>query len=143
MAEAAKKKTGISKTFIARKIRSFFKAKDGISLVFLFGSLVRDQMNSQSDVDVGILFDKVPDFYEINNIKGELSSLIKKEVDLAVLNEASPILRMQVLKNGVMILEKQKNAYSFFYSKTVQEYDDLKQIRKTCEDNILKGRIYA
>ena len=26
---------------------------------------------------------------------------------------------------------------------TVNQYDDLKQIRKICEENILKGRIYA
>jgi hypothetical protein len=30
-----------------------------------------------------------------------------------------------------------------FFVRTINEYDDLKRVRKPIEDNILKGRIYA
>jgi hypothetical protein len=50
---------------------------------------------------------------------------------------------MQVLKNGVLIFKKDKRYFNQFYVETINQYDDLKQIRKKCEDGILKGRIYA
>jgi len=40
-------------------------------------------------------------------------------------------------------MTKDKKFYNQFYVDTLNQYDDLKQMRKICEDNILKGRIYA
>lgn len=128
---------------IVQKLKTFFEKKKGISLVFLFGSVVSRQMTNHSDIDVGMLFDRIPDFHEINNVKEDLSSLLNRDIDIVVLNEASPIIKMQVLKNGLLIFRKDKNSFSNFYGDTVKQYDDLKIVRKKCEDNILKGRIYA
>ena len=128
---------------IVRRLKSFFKERHDVSLVFLFGSFASKQTTVYSDIDVGILFNKVPDFYEINDMKEDLTVLLKKEVDLVVLNAASPVLRMQVLKKGVLIFQKGKNDYSLFYGDAVKQYDDLKIIRRKCEENILKGRVYA
>jgi hypothetical protein len=52
-------------------------------------------------------------------------------------------LKMQILKNGTLIYAIEKKYFHRFFTDTVNEYDDLKRIRKNCEDNILKGRIYA
>ena len=128
---------------IVRRLKTFFKKRLDVSLVFLFGSFANKQTTAYSDIDVGILFKKVPDFYEINDMKEDLTVLLKKEVDLVVLNAASPVLRMQVLKKGILIFQKGKNDYSLFYGDAVKQYDDLKIIRRKCEENILKGRIYA
>lgn len=128
---------------IIKRLRAFFKDKDDAYLVFLFGSFVSKQITANSDIDIGILFNKIPDIYEINDIKEDLSSLLKRAVDVVVLNNASPILRMQVIKNGVLVIQKDRNVFSLFYGDTVKQYDDLKIIRKKCEENILKGRIYA
>ena len=96
-----------------------------------------------SDVDIGILFRTVPDIYAINDLTEELSSLLQREVDLVVLNHASPVLKMQVLKNGILIYASDRRHFHQFFVDTVNQYDDLKRIRKNCEDSILKGRIYA
>ena len=128
---------------IVKRLKTFFKERHDVSLVFLFGSFVSKQTTAFSDIDVGIFFKKVPNFYEINDMKEDLSALLKKEVDLVILNDASPVLKMQVLKKGVLIFQKGKNDYSLFYGDAVKQYDDLKIIRRKCEENILKGRIYA
>lgn len=130
-------------TSAARKLRSFFKDRNDVSLVLMFGSFVRGEMTVDSDIDVGIYFQSSPDFYQVNVIKEDLSALLKRDVDVVVLNDASPVIKMQVLKKGILVLEASKNNFSEFYGDTVKQYDDLKQIRKKCEDNILKGRIYA
>ncbi len=135
-------KQRISKGII-KQLKTFFKDINDASLVFLFGSFTTKQTTPNSDIDIGILFKKIPDIYEINDMKEDLAALLKRDVDLVVLNDASPILRMQVLKNGILIIQRDRNDFSMFYGDTVKQYDDLKIIRKKCEDNILKGRIYA
>jgi len=124
-------------------LEPFLARRKSIRLVFLFGSSVSRRIHPASDVDIGILSDSVPNLSRINALAVELSSLLKKEVDLVVLNHASPILRMQVLKKGVLVFARDLKLYHQFFVDTVNQYDDLKRIRKTCEDNILRGRMYA
>lgn len=52
-------------------------------------------------------------------------------------------LKMQVLKNGILIFKRDDKVYNKFFVNTINQYDDLKRVRKVCEDNILKGRIYG
>lgn len=133
----------IKKSEIFKKLDKFFKKKGGVQLVFLFGSTVSKKTTEESDIDIGILFDKCPDIFKLNDLKTELDSLLKQEVDIAVLNSASPILKMQILKTGVLISAKDNKVFNQFYVDTIGQYDDIKRIRKICEDNILNGRIYA
>ena len=60
-----------------------------------------------------------------------------------MLNDASPVLKMQVLKKGLLLYARNKKQLHQFFVETVNQYDDLKRIRKNCEDSILRGRIYA
>ena len=146
MAGAARKKSYKSRgstTPVAGILNTFFKERNDVALAFLFGSFASGTMTARSDIDIGILFHELPDIYAINNIKEDLSGLLKKEVDVVALNDASPILNMQVLKKGSLVFQVEKRYYTEFYGKTVSQYDDLKHIRKKCEDNILRGRIYA
>ena len=146
MARALRRKSYKSRgstTPVAEILNTFFKDRNDVALAFLFGSFASGTMTARSDIDIGILFHELPDIYGINNIKEDLSGLLKKEVDVVALNDASPILNMQVLKKGSLVFQVEKRYYTEFYGKTVSQYDDLKQIRKKCEDNILRGRIYA
>ena len=113
-----------------------------IRLVFLFGSTAAGQHSEASDVDLAISFKTEPDFYFLDDIKDALSGLTKREIDIVVLNNASPIIKMQALKKGIPLIRR-GNAYEEFFTRTVVEYADLKIIRKEIEDNILKGRVYA
>lgn len=69
--------------------------------------------------------------------------MIKRETDIVILNNSSPVIRMQVLKNGVILINKNRAIYNDFFVRTVKEYDDLKRVRKEAEENILRGKIYA
>jgi len=128
---------------IASALNEYFRDKEEILLAFIFGSAVSGRLTENSDVDIAILFSIMPEFHEVLNITDEISGIINKEVDIVVLNDSSPVIRMQVLKNGKLIKRKDAVIYNNFYVKTVKEYDDLKYIRKEAEDNILRGKIYA
>jgi predicted nucleotidyltransferase len=126
-----------------KSLKTFFKGRPKILLAFLFGSFASNCSRPSSDVDIGILFETVPDIYVINGITEDLSSILQREADLVVLNLASPVMKMQILKNGTLLYAIDKKYFHQFFADTVNEYDDLKRIRKNCEDSILKGRIYA
>lgn len=124
-------------------LRVFFANHPDIQLSFLFGSSVKGYFSKESDIDIAVLFDKKPDLNEIIELKEILESILKREVDLAILNGASPILKMQVLKYGILIFKRDDKVYNKFFVDTINQYDDLKRVRKVCEENILKGRIYG
>ena len=126
-----------------KSLKPFFKGRQEILLVFLFGSFASRRIRPSSDVDIGILYKTIPDIDAINAVTAELSSVLQREVDLVVLNQASPILKMQILKKGILLYAVGRKYFSQFFTDTVNQYDDLKRIRKSCEENILKGRIYA
>lgn len=128
---------------IIEMLKEYFKDKQQILIAFLFGSAVSGHMTEESDVDIGVLFSHKPQPQEVLNIKEEICRTIGREIDLVVLNDSSPVIRMQVLKNGELIKSKSDTIYNDFFVKTIKEYDDLKRIRKEAEENILRGRIYA
>ena len=111
-------------------------------LVFLFGSFAKECSTNESDVDVAIMFEKVPDFYEVSDLRDQLSSHLEREVDILILNTASPIMRRQVLKYGQLV-KKNEKVYNDFFVRTLNEYSDLKYLRREAEESIMSGRLYA
>lgn len=124
-------------------LKNYFKDEEDILLAFVFGSFVSDHFTKKSDIDIAVLFNQMPVFTEFLKLKDNLSEALSREVDIVILNNASPIIKMQVLKRGIILKEKSKAIYNDFFVKTVKEYDDIKYIRKEAEEKILKGRIYA
>ena len=125
------------------KIKNTLSRYSDIAFVFLFGSYARGNVTESSDADIAILFLSPPDFYKITELKQELSKALKTEVDILVLNNASVIVKMQVLKHGILLITNNDKMYNEFFVDTVKKYDDLKRTRKEIEDNILKGKMYA
>jgi|WetSurMetagenome_2_1015567.scaffolds.fasta_scaffold802196_2 uncharacterized protein len=126
-----------------KSLGDFFKEQPPVLLAFLFGSMAVGQMHPESDVDIGILFKRVPNYKTVSSLGDKISTLLKKEIDLVVLNNSSPIIKMQILKKGLLLHASDRKIYHRFFSDTLNQYDDLKRIRKNCEENILRGRMYA
>jgi len=127
---------------LQKNLGEFALQHENFLLVFLFGSIARGFGADESDVDIAIMFERVPDLFELNDLRDQLSRCAGKEVDLITLNTASPIIKMQVLRYGLLI-KKGERDYNEFFVSTVREYSDLKYVRKEIEANLLKGRLYA
>ncbi len=128
---------------VTAKVKEYLSMRNDIAFAFLFGSSAKGETTALSDLDIAFFFNRRVDFDKIYELREDLSGLLRTEVDVVVLNNASPIIRMQVLKKGAILVNKDRRAYNEFFVSTVKEYDDLKRNRKTVEDNILRGRIYA
>lgn len=126
-------------------LRNYFTDSRDISAVYIFGSEASGLSSHHSDVDIAVLFNKesISTGDDLLQMEDELTSLLKREVDLVVLNNASPIIRMQVLKKGKKIIEHNRKDVNSFFVRTLNEYDDLKQVRSVIEKSIERGRIYG
>jgi predicted nucleotidyltransferase len=129
-------------TDITEQIREYFKELENIIAVFLFGSFLTGKLNEESDLDIAVLFAKKPETKDILNMQNDLIDFTKNDIDLVLLNDASPILARQVIEKGKEIFCNDHTEKAKFIIKTVNEYDDLKYYRFPIEQNLSKRRIF-
>ncbi len=76
--------------------------RHGLELVVQFGSSVTGRTHARSDCDLGLLFERVPDSLgALADVVADLQSLSPgRDVDVAVLNHADPLLLKHVMEHG-------------------------------------------
>lgn len=105
-----------------------------VKLAVLFGSTARGQARKGSDVDLGLLVD--PDTREAR-LKAlvELERAAGREVDLVFLDEAPPLLRFEIARDGVLLFERQEGLWTGFKVKAMVDWWDwaptIRRIHKT------------
>lgn len=131
-------------TAIEKEIINFFKKLPHVAAVILFGSFARKTANERSDVDVAILFEKqhLESPEKILSLREDLSALLNRDVDLICLNTVSPILGMQVYKNGKILEMRNEREFADYQMRLFSEYAELKELRAPMEKDILKRKLY-
>ena len=132
----------ISKSSI-KQIEKIFINEQNILLAFLFGSVLTGDQHEESDVDIAVLFKTKPEYNSLSTLINKIEDILHNKVDLGILNDASPVFRMQVISNGELIYVRDSRSRDYFIIKTINEYDDLNYYRNIQEKNILNGRIYV
>ena len=121
-------------TALDAKLAAFFDgAPGGVVAVYLFGSVARGDDDGSSDVDVAVLFNQPPNATLIGgrlSLEGELERRLRQPVDLVVLNHASADLVHRVLRDGRIILDRDRAARLRFEVQRRNEYFDLEPIRR-------------
>lgn len=128
------------------KLKTVLASHDNIVAALLFGSYVKGPVTPESDIDIAILYDRQRpyDFMQQLALCEKLRAVVDdRKVDLINLLKADPIIKRQIFSNCQVLVMKNKNAYNQLWVQSMNEYDDIKRIRKPMEDNILKGRIHG
>jgi predicted nucleotidyltransferase len=128
-----------SKEEIVRLIAQFAAGQPAVLAAYLFGSAAQNRLAAESDVDIGLLFETSPDSLRMLELQEDLTTVLKRQSDLVSLNQASPILAMQVLKHGELVFERSERAVREFQVRTLFAYFDLKQVRKPIEEALLSS----
>jgi hypothetical protein len=100
----------------------------GIACAYLFGSAARGEAGPRSDLDIALLFDTPPPatlLGPLSRIRAELEALTGRAVDLIDLHRAPPDLVHRILRDGVLLLERNPSARIAFEVKARNEYFDL------------------
>lgn len=110
----------------------------------LFGSEAKGIANQESDIDIALLYNpgRKPSAWDLMQFQQTLTDLMKQQVDIVVLNEASPIIAMQALKNGIPLFIRDKKQYTQYEVTLITDYADLKKLREPFEKTILKRKLY-
>lgn len=82
------------------RLRSDYK----LETLGIFGSYIRDEQNSDSDVDILVTFSESPTLIQFIRLKNHLSDLLGVQVDLVMKKALKPRIGQQVLKELVPLL---------------------------------------
>ncbi len=124
-------------------IASYLAAHPAVVAGVLFGSAAAGRLRAASDLDLALLFiaEQVPDDLAVLAMRADLEQLVRRDVDLIVLNHASPILAFQVVKHGKLLFCRDRAAYDRFLVRLISEYADFKRIRRPIEEAVLSRRM--
>ena len=92
-------------TLIDRSLLAKICLRYGIKELSLFGSAVRGEMNSESDIDLMVEFEPASriGLIKFESLVEELESLAGRRVDLVTKRGLKPWVRPQVLKDALVI----------------------------------------
>jgi predicted nucleotidyltransferase len=130
---------------IEKKLAEALSGEPAVATCYLFGSSLSPTFGPESDVDVALLYFShlVPTALDAFDMKHRLSLALRRDVDIVVLNMASPVISMQVLRKGKKLVERDPRLTERFFVRTVNMYADLKRVRLPIERQILNGRIFS
>lgn len=82
---------------------SFLKEKYHVKKLGIFGSVVRDEIEEDSDVDIMVEFESPIGFFEFIRLENFLSEKIQQKVDLISTKAIKPIIKNDILKETIYV----------------------------------------
>lgn len=118
-------------------IKNYLERIQEVSFCFLFGSRSKDLNSTNSDYDIGIYFkpidinavefENVKDYPALDKIWNDLELILKKEVDLVVLNNAPSHLASIIITRGIPIIIKDEKLFFSFLLVTTSNAIDYRE----------------
>jgi predicted nucleotidyltransferase len=92
-----------------------------VRLAVVFGSAARSTPTRRSDLDIGVL--GVPGA-RLAALAVRLSRTAGREVDLIALETAPPLLRVEIARDGILLLERVSGVWSDFRARAMVDWWD-------------------
>ena len=138
MIEGVQQKTRLDEAGVI----AFLSAQPDIVAAYLFGSFAAERATPRSDVDLAILLaDELGPFEFLERrleLMGQLEGFVKGELDVVILNTASPFLQHQVLREGWLLYEGNRRARIEFEVRSGKAYADLQPMREFFHRSLLQ-----
>ncbi|MFB6351367.1 MAG: nucleotidyltransferase domain-containing protein [Bradymonadaceae bacterium] len=109
-----------------------------LDYAYLFGSAATGHLRPDSDVDIAVDVGRKLNADDIGRASAPLERLVGRPVDLVDLRRAGPILAMQVLRTGQLLVESNRRARLEFEMYTPSRYADFKRMRRPIDDALVE-----
>ncbi len=117
--------------FCNEHFKSLCKSK-GIKLALLFGSRAKGEARPDSDWDLAFLVNEEKQKIDRQSLATLKRSLLKdlcnflktSQIDLVILNRASPFLKYQVAQSGIPLYQEIEGEFASFVSLAIRGYSD-------------------
>ncbi|MGC8654494.1 MAG: type VII toxin-antitoxin system MntA family adenylyltransferase antitoxin [Candidatus Kryptoniota bacterium] len=126
----------LEKKHIEDKITNYLYQRDEVLLAYIFGSFV--QRDNYHDIDIAVYlkndfnkndFKKFPYGYE-SGVIAELISLLRKNVDFVVMNNAEILIQKRIIDAGKLIISKDERTRIYYENHIRKLYIDMENLRK-------------
>jgi predicted nucleotidyltransferase len=131
---------------IRERVRAIFDNVRAAVAVYVFGSVARGSNGPGSDVDVAVLMDEIPPPTLMGpqlSLEGRIEQALGRPVDLIILNAASADLVHRVLRDGELVVERDRGRRIRFEVARRNEYFDLQPIRDAYRRTTIRRPISA
>lgn len=118
-----------------KRIIEYFRGRDEVSALYLFGSLGTTKENNESDIDIGVLVNE-------DKLHGRKLDKLKKDyfsaspafslrsIDIVILNNAGAFLKYRILNTGKVLFDRNRRLRMSFTEKALNEYLDFRYIEE-------------
>jgi|GEM_PF-141899 len=109
---------------IKNYINSVLEQQPGLISAFLFGSYAKNNQRSESDIDIALVFDNLPDSDKFNT-QVKLMMLASK-IDTRI--EPHPISKQDLLSNTPFVMEVKRTGIELKVSKSTKILSTLQKV---------------
>jgi predicted nucleotidyltransferase len=116
----------------------------GLVALYLFGSRARGDAGPDSDIDLALLAERKLDPVERWKLQEDMAALAHVRVDLVDLRQASTVMRVQVLRDGVLLVDADPSRRQAFEAIALSAYAHLNEERREILNDIARrGSIHG
>ena len=126
---------------IRRKVRGYFLKKPEVLSAYLYGSQASGAFRKDSDVDIAVVLKparNLQSFAKILKYRSGLEDLLKKDVDVIVVNNADRFLALQVFSKGMPVYESNHARAEDYKWRLVAEAWDYLPTKRIFDDAALE-----
>jgi len=126
---------------LIEKLTEYFKNREEVIAVYLFGSYAEGRESPLSDVDIGILITKSDRSFsreKRNRYMVELAKILRKDIHPVILNSASEELMRQIFLKGKCILINDSKKLSRYKMVTLSKIAEFAQYRSQMQLGLIK-----
>lgn len=117
-----------------------------VLFAYIFGSALSDNIREDSDIDVALFFDPKSSKQKQSDARltaheliGKIFDVPTEALDITILNQAPLALRLAVINEGLVLMEKNHQERVKFEMKVLREYDDQKDFLKLYNQSFLNN----
>jgi len=105
------------------QLRATLAELPAVRLAVLFGSAARGCETARSDVDLGVLLEQ-DDPGQLWPIDLAVTAALRRTVDLVDLHRAPPLLRLEIAREGLLIIERETGTWARFKAHAMLDWWD-------------------
>ncbi|MBS4029894.1 MAG: nucleotidyltransferase domain-containing protein [Clostridiales bacterium] len=115
---------------IINKVKALLADRPEVRFAYLFGSVASGRDHAGSDVDIAVRFKAGTDVMQRFNFRlalmNELPVVLNRHVDIVDLHSASLTLRHYIMRDSILLLERDKAERVRYEVASRREYFDMK-----------------
>jgi len=130
---------------VFQKLRTWIKPlKPRVIVLYGFGSYFKGETHHQSDIDLGVLFERPLSSLERFKMQETIARQCLKNVDLVDLRKTSTVMAIQIIFDGKIIYCRDEKTKDEFETFTYSSYALLNEERREILNDILqRGSVHG